>query len=170
MISAGMVGQKSRITSLAAALLLAMTPLGALAQKADSPANTKKAANPNAFPRIWKSKVTPHEYRVRIEKDTFYAEWVNRSAAAVQQGLYIRSECHRVGDKWVGTSHARLACSKDKSAGTKGENLCSMTLRFEVNSITPEKITGRGETLKSFDCGKCQVLQTGWGDFVWVPK
>jgi hypothetical protein len=48
--------------------------------------------------------------------------------------------------------------------------MCSMTLRFEVDSISPERITGRAESLRDFDCQKCEVRQTGWGNFVWLPK
>jgi hypothetical protein len=36
--------------------------------------------------------------------------------------------------------------------------------------MSAERITGRGESLREFDCQNCQVHQTGWADFVWVPK
>jgi len=152
---------------------LALATSATRAQKAGPPPQAKETKETRAgaaFPKIWKSQATTHEYRVRIEKDTFYAEWVNRPPDAVKKGLYIRSVCRRAGDKWVGTSRVLLACTKPGPAGGKATNVCNLTVRFEVDSITPERISGRGETLKNFDCEKCQVLRTGWADFVWVPK
>ena len=49
-------------------------------------------------------------------------------------------------------------------------NLCSLTVRFEVDSVTSLKITGHSESLRSFDVKTCRVQQTSWGEFTWVPK
>jgi hypothetical protein len=43
-------------------------------------------------------------------------------------------------------------------------------LRFEVDSISPEKITGHAEALHSFDVNSCRVQETKWGAFTWIPK
>jgi len=45
-----------------------------------------------------------------------------------------------------------------------------MLLRFEVDFISSDRITGGGEILREFDCGSCEVQKTGWGPFSWVPK
>jgi hypothetical protein len=139
-------------------------------QKTDPPARSKTAANVEKLPRIWMSQTTKHEFRVTVDKDLFRAEWVNIPPAAAKQGAYIRSECRRGASKWIGTSSVYLPCAVAGQPTGKDTKTCHISLRFEVDSLTPEKITGRGETLKNFDCGKCQVVQTGWGDFVWVPK
>jgi hypothetical protein len=128
----------------------------------------KHAAAPSPG-KIWKSETTGKEYRVRIEKDRFYAEWVAPPDAA-KQGAYIRSECRRTGTKWIGTSQVFVLCPKPGDVNGKSTNGCSLTFRFEVDSITPERITGSGETIREIDCAKCEVRQTGWGNFVWVPK
>jgi hypothetical protein len=119
---------------------------------------------------VWKSQNTTHEYRVRVENDVFYAEWTNIPPDVAKHGAYIRTECRRAGTKWIGTSRILLPCAKRGAAKSKAINACRIILRFELNSISPERITGRAETLKDFDCEKCEVRQTGWGDFVWVPK
>lgn len=137
---------------------------------------TRPAAQPRAgsgYPAassIWKSQTTSREYRVRADKDVFYADWVNIPAEAAKQGAYMKTECRRAGAKWVGTSQIRLPCQKPGNTQEKALNMCSMTLRFEVDSISPERITGRAESLRDFDCQKCEVRQTGWGNFVWLPK
>jgi hypothetical protein len=48
--------------------------------------------------------------------------------------------------------------------------MCHLTIRFEVDSITPEKITFHSEAMRNFDPTKCQLLQTAWEEFTWVPK
>ncbi len=129
----------------------------------------KPARTDSAHSEIWKSETTGKEYRVRIERDLFYAEWTNLPPAAVKQGLYILSECHRAGTAWIGTSQVFLLCSKPGEATGKSMNGCHLTLRFEVDSISSERITGRGESLRRWDCQTCKVLETAWANFAWVP-
>jgi len=131
---------------------------------------SQEAVTPVGAGRIWKSETTGREYRVRIEKDRFYAEWANLAREAVKGGAYIRSECRRVGSKWVGTSRIYLPCSTNEKGKGQVTNTCHLTTRIEIDSITPTRITGRGENLKRFDCGKCEILETGWAKFEWVPK
>jgi hypothetical protein len=52
----------------------------------------------------------------------------------------------------------------------KDVKLCSLTVRFEVDSIAPDKITGHSEVLHAFDQNTCKVQETKWGDFTWIPK
>jgi len=136
--------------------------------QAQRPASGKTHQAPSARGAIWKSQTTGREYRVQIEKERIYAEWVNLPAVAAREGAYIRSECRHVGSKWVGTSRIFLPCSM----GTTGPptNHCHMLMRMEIESITPSRITGRSETPKGFDCQNCRVLSTVWANFVWAPK
>jgi hypothetical protein len=140
------------------------------AQKTSPPPGGKPPQPRETLAKVWVSETTHHEYRVRIEQDVFYAEWINLPPAADKLGAYIRTECHHTGAKWIGTTRIMLACAKPGETSDKLTRACPMTLRFEVDAITPERISGRGESLRDFDCEKCEVRQTGWGDFVWVPK
>jgi len=131
-------------------------------------ANSSKAQalpNETELPPIWRSATTGKEYRVQIDGDRLTAEWSNIPPQAAQQGAYIRSECRRSGARWVGTSRILLSCSLPHGK-TK---MCPMLLRFEVDFISSDHITGGGEILKDFDCGSCEVRKTGWGPFSWVP-
>jgi formate-dependent nitrite reductase cytochrome c552 subunit len=125
------------------------------AQQTRPTAQPRAGSGHPAASSIWKSQTTGREYRVRADKEVFNADWVNIPAEAAKQ---------------VGTSQIRLPCQKPGNTQEKALNMCSMTLRFEVDSISPERITGRAESLRDFDCQKCEVRQTGWGNFVWVPK
>lgn len=154
---------------LSCAFTLAVARLPLLGQDAKRPLPTKQPPAHSARGTIWKSETTQKEYRVRIEKNRFYAEWVNIPADSAKQGVYIRSECSRVGAKCVGTSRVFLLCPESQASRnpTKG---CAWTFRFEVDEISPNRISGRSESLRNFDCQKCEVRQTGWANFVWVPK
>jgi hypothetical protein len=134
-------------------------------QSAPKPAGTKSAAKATALPQIWKSETTDREYRVKIDGDRFTAEWSNIPPHATQ-GAYIRSECRRSGSRWIGTSRIFLGCDLPD----KKTKMCLMILRFEVDFISSDHITGGGEILRDFDCGSCEVRKTGWGPFSWAPK
>jgi hypothetical protein len=135
-------------------------------QIASKPAGAKPAAKATTLPQIWKSASTGREYRVKVEGDRFTAEWTNIPPQAAKQGAYIRSECRRSGSRWIGTSRILLACPLPDGK-TK---MCPILLRFEVDFISSDRITGGGEILREFDCGACEVRKTGWGPFTWAPK
>ena len=141
---------------LTAMALLAVCPLIA-------PANTPLA-------KIWHSESTQRDYRVDVSNDVFRAEWVNLPPAAAKQGAYIRTECRRSGAKWVGKSSINMLFGIPNAPPGKDTKLCSITVRFEVDSLTSLKITGHSESLRSFDVKTCRIQQTSWGQFTWVPK
>jgi len=135
-------------------------------QTAPNTPGTKSAAKAGVLPQVWKSVSTGKEYRVKVEGDRFTADWSNIPPQAAKQGAYIRSECHRSGTRWIGTSRILLACPLPDGK----LKMCPMILRFEVDFISPDRITGGGEILRDFDCGSCAVRKTGWGPFSWTPK
>ena len=147
-------------------LATASLQLSAENQNAPKPAGTKSARKGDALAQIWKSATTGKEYRVKIDGDRFTAEWSNLPSQAAKKGAYIRSDCRRSGTRWIGTSRILLPCGLPDGK-TK---MCPLILRFEVDYISPERITGGGEILRDFDCGACEVRKTGWGPFTWTPK
>ena len=142
-------------------LVTASGQLSAAGQNVQKSASTKTAA----LPKFWKSVTTNREYRVKLDGDHFTADWSNIPPQAAKQGAYIRSECRRSGTRWIGTSRILLSCGLPNGS-TK---MCPMLLRFEIDFISPNRITGGGEILREFDCSSCQVRKTGWGPFTWTP-
>lgn len=134
------------------------------AEAPKSPLNQAKAPS-----NIWKSETTGKEYRVSVTNDRLSAEWVNVPPAAAQRGAYIRSECHHVGDKWVGTSDIFMPCTLGNGKDEHIANMCHLNMKVEFDSVSRDRITGRGQSLRKFDCKSCKAIETGWGDFVWVP-
>jgi len=119
---------------------------------------------------VWVSETTGREYRVRKGPGHFYAEWSNMSGAFLAHGAYIRSECKRQGNKWVGESRSHLPCVEGNLPPGQYSNWCDVVTKIKFDEVTPTRISGSGEGLKRFDCQKCQVLETNWKPFVWIPK
>jgi hypothetical protein len=125
---------------------------------------------PGHIPGIWHSETTQHDFRVEVTKDLFRADWVDIPPAAAKQGAYIHTECHRIGSKWVGKSSISLLFAIPGGPTGRNTRLCSLSMRMEVESVSPEKITGHTESLSSFDVNTCHVRNTTWREFTWVPK
>ena len=158
---------------IAGVALLAICSFAAAAQKSTGDAKPAPAAPKPAggqIPKLWHSETTQHDFRVDVTKDLFRAEWVNVPPAAAKQGAHIRTECRHTGNKWVGSSNVSMLVGIPNAPAGKDVKLCSFNVRFEVDAVSPEKITGHSESLHSFDVNTCRVEQTKWAEFTWVPK
>ena len=157
-------------------LLVALIAIPQFARSAQKAASAPKAASHPApaaldnLPKLWHSEGSKHDFRVTIANGVFRAEWVNLPAEAAKQGAYIRTECRRSGAKWIGSSRLNMLFAIPGAAAGKDTKLCNLTVRFEVDSVTPDKIVGHSEKLADFDVNTCKVRQTGWGEFTWTPK
>jgi len=159
--------------------LMAITSTTLIAQTtAPATASAKRAAAgapmastvPVKLPKLWHSEGSKHDFRVEVTNDLFKAEWVNLPPVPAKQGAYIRTECRRAGPKWVGTSKLKMVFAVSNAPPGQDTKLCELTVRFEVDSISTEKIAGYSETLKDFDVNTCKVRSSKWAEFAWTPK
>ena len=127
------------------------------------------AGKAGQLPDLWRSLTTGKEYFVRMDKNHFYAQWVNLPAVSKQHGAYIHTACELKGSKWDGTSDIYMPCVVGNGKDDKVANTCHLNLKIEINSISENRITGRGQTLKKFNCGACKVVEAGWANFEWAP-
>lgn len=161
---------------LALVTLLALSAIPLFTTAAQNPAGSAKSFDSNGnpvlskLPKIWHSEATKHDFRVEVTNDLFRAEWVDMPPAAAKQGAYIRTECRRAGTKWVGSSRVNMLFAIPGAPSGKDTKVCALTVRFEVDSVSPEKITGHSEAIHAFDVNACRVEETKWGSFTWVPK
>lgn len=160
---------RSRLLVGAGALVLLFTPLQLAAGQATTSKKTTAASAAPTSARIWKSETTGKEFRVWTEKGVLHAEWINVPLGLAKGGAYIRSELRRTGTKWAGTSKLRIPCESVED-NKPVSNWCSLETKMEIESNTADRIAGRGESLKRFDCRTCKVLEAGWAEFEWVPK
>jgi hypothetical protein len=151
-------------------LMMALMMITAFAPADQKPAPDSKPAATGQLPKIWHIDASHKDFRVEVANDLFRADWVNVPADAAKQGAYIHTECRKAGTRWVGTSSVYQAVAISKDPAIKTTKMCHLTIRFEVDSITPEKITFHSEAMRNFDPTKCQLLQTAWEEFTWVPK
>jgi hypothetical protein len=131
--------------------------------------HASSAGQAGKFPDVWRSLTTGKEYFVRTDKDHFYAQWVNLPPDAAQHGAYIHTACKLEGSKYTGTSDIYMPCAVGEGKSEKIANTCHLTLDIEINSVSKDRIAGRGQTLKKFNCGACKVVEAGWANFEWVP-
>jgi hypothetical protein len=121
------------------------------------------------LPQFWKSVTTGKFYHVAVSPSSFQAEWVSVPEPFVKKGASIRSQARREGTRYVGSSESYLPCAVGTRAKEHIANWCHVQTGLEIDFIGPDRILGRGEALKKFDCAKCQALEKEWKDFVWVP-
>lgn len=127
------------------------------------------AGKAGQMPDLWRSLTTGKEYFVRMDKSHFYAQWVNLPPVSEQHGAYIHTACELKGSKWDGTSDIYMPCVVGNGKDEKVANNCHLNLKIEIDSVSNNRIIGRAQTLKKFDCGACRVVEAGWANFEWVP-
>lgn len=147
-----------------------LVPPGAKSQEkklpSPPPARPKVVDAPE---RVWRSLTTGREYRVRVQSERLTAEWVNIPANERQRGAYIRTECRRAGSKWIGTSQSFLPCETVEQ-GKPVSNWCRLTTKFEIHLLADDRISGRAEAARRFDCRTCKILEPVWANFEWTPR
>jgi len=160
--------QKIGIAMVACGLALgAWSCSSAVSQKASQASSG--AGEEGQLSDVWRSLTTGKEYFVRMDKSHFYAQWVNLPPVSKQHGAYIHTVCEPKGSKWAGTSDIYMPCVVGEGKDDKVTNTCHLSLKIEIDSISKDRITGRAQTLKKFNCAACKVVEAGWADFEWVP-
>lgn len=123
---------------------------------------------------IWTSLTSGHDFKIKIDDDHMYIEWIFPPAAQqyADQGAFTRCDLARQDSKWVGTCNSNLPYqSFNKWTGTH-VTWCRLSAREEITLFTPTRIEGESETYeaKDFEAEKCLVKKTEMKPFVWIPK
>jgi hypothetical protein len=129
---------------------------------------------------VWTSVTSGRDYKLRIDGDYVYTEWVNLPTELQTTTAFMRSELKKDGDKWVGKVRTYLPYGFKSSygdfwttgqrIGTENVNWCSMEAQYEIDKITDTRIEGRSLSPKSFDAKKCKPGKAEWKAFTWIPK
>jgi hypothetical protein len=139
------------------------------AEQAKPPGKERRTQVASAPGKVWRSTTTGREYRVLVEKDIVHTEWVNLPPVLAQGGAYVRSQSRREGARWLGTVRSYLPC-ETVEANERVSNRCHLETKIEIDSMTADRITGRAQDLRKFDCKACRVIEAAWADFLWIPK
>ena len=149
-------------------------PLGTISKTiATSPAGVNKE-------KIWTSVTSGRDFKLRVDGDYIYTEWINLPTQLQATTAFIRSELKKDGDKWVGKARSNLPYEFKSSyadfwttgqrMGTENINWCIVEVQFEIDKITETRIEGRGMRVTSFDAKKCKPGKMEWQSFTWIPK
>ena len=129
---------------------------------------------------VWTSLLSGRDYKLRVDGDYVYTEWVNLPTQLQTTTAFMRSELKKDGDKWVGKARSYLPYGFKSSyadfwttgqrMGTENVNWCTREVQFEIDRITETRIEGRSLSSKSFDAKKCKPGKLEWQSFTWIPK
>lgn len=133
----------------------------------------------SAGERIWTSMTSGRDFKVRVEGDYVYIDWVLPSALQ-QTPAFMRYELKKNGNKWVGKVRAYLPheyksgyfdfWKTGQTMGTANVNWCSQESEVEIDSILESRIEGRALGSATFDAKKCKPGKLEWSSFTWIPK
>jgi hypothetical protein len=152
----------------------AVQPLGTSSKTvASSPSGLNKE-------RIWSSVTSGRDFKLRVDGDFIYTEWVNLPPQLQTTTAFMRSELKKDGDKWAGKVRSLLPYAYKSSymdfwktgqqIGTENVNWCTVEVQFEIDKITETRIEGRAMRWTSFDVKKCKPGKLEWQPFTWIPK
>lgn len=151
----------------------AVRPLGTTS-KPDSSLSTTSAGE-----RVWTSMASGRDFKVRIDGDYIYTEWI-LPAPLQSTAAFMRSELKKSGDKWIGKVRAYLPYEYKSSyadywktgqpMGTANVKWCHSEADFEIDKLSDSRIEGQGSDWSSFDVKKCQPLKPVRKPFTWIPK
>jgi hypothetical protein len=130
--------------------------------------------------RIWTSLTSGRDFKLRIDGDYIYAEWVNLPPVLQSTAAFIRYELKKDGNKWIGKAISNLPSSYNSSymdfwrtgqqIGTENVNWCHSQVDIEIDSFSESRIEGQSLSATSFDVKKCKPGKREWKSFTWIPK
>ena len=141
-----------------------LQPLGSTVQ-ADSVSSATPAASAAGIgEKVWASLVSGRDFKVRIDGDSIYTEWVNLPSTLQSTGAFMRAELKKSGDKWIGKSRSSLPFNYYATV-----TWCRIETDIEIDTISESRIEGRGFDYK-VNVRKCQPEKQHWVPFTWIPK
>jgi hypothetical protein len=130
--------------------------------------------------KIWTSVTSGRDFKLRVDGDHIYTEWINLPLQLQTTTAFMRSELKKVGDKWVGKSRSNMPYEykskyfdfwkNGQTVGTVNVNWCQLEFDFEIDTLTDTRIDGRGMGFTTIDAKKCKPGKMEWKTFTWIPK
>lgn len=115
--------------------------------------------------KVWSSLASGRDYKLRMDGEFIYAEWVNIPPALASTAAFMRSELKKNGDKWVGKVRSNLPYNYYANI-----KWCRIEADIEIDKISDTRIEGRAMNFKSINVRKCQPEKATWETFAWIPK
>ena len=121
---------------------------------------------------VWTSLITGNDYKVRIDGDYLYSEWVNVPTQLQGTPAFSRSEFKKGGDGiWRGKARAYLPCQyRDTWTGQSITKWCRREADIEIDLISDSRIEGKAQVWETYDCKRCEPKGPKEQPFAWIPK
>ena len=129
---------------------------------------------------VWTSLASGRDYKLRIDGDYIYTEWVSLPTELQTTAAFVRAELKKDGDKWVGKVRSNYPYEyksayfdfwkNGQTVGTSNVRWCQLELDFEIDALTDSRIEGRAMGFTTFDAKKCKPGKMDWKPFTWIPK
>jgi Trypsin-like peptidase domain len=132
----------------------AVRPLGSQ-PKSDS------TSSPVSGERLWTSMTTGRDYKVRIDGEYIYTQWINLPAALQSTTAFMRAELRKSGDKWVGKTVAYIPVN---------QKWCHIETDMEIDKISDSRIEGKSVFWQSINARNCSIVKPELRPFVFIPK
>jgi hypothetical protein len=141
----------------------ALQPLGTMSRVDSSTAPSVTGES------IWTSMTSGRDYKVRIDGDYIYTEWVDLPSALKSTTAFSRSELKKQGGKWIGKTIAYMPFNYKQYDVTK-TIWCRVEVDTEIDKMSASRIEGESQLPASFNAKKCQPEKLEWKAFTWIPK
>jgi hypothetical protein len=162
-------GEGENLNFAAPSKLIAPLLKNSAVQRLGSTKTAVASATGHTGERVWTSMNTGRDFKVRIEGDYIYTEWINLPPQLQMTTAFMRSESKKDGDKWVGKVRSFLPYDL-KTWAVQSVKWCSIEMEFEIDKLTETRIEGRSIRAKLVDVKKCKPNEMGWQSFTWIPK
>lgn len=126
------------------------------ASKVDSTSET-----PPTKDGVWTSVTSQQDFKVRMDENYIYTEWINPPPDLQSKGAFMRAELKKTGDKWVG---------KETMSFPYLGGCNPMDVDMEIDKVSETRIEGKILEWSSFNFRKCQPKTAEMKPFTWIPK
>jgi S1-C subfamily serine protease len=133
-------------------------PLGATQVTDSSVAASKQE-------RLWTSLTSGRDFKLRIDGDYIYTEWVNMPSALQSSGASMRQELKKAGDRWVGKTYWFFPSNYRGSV-----KWCRTETELEINRVSESRIEGQAQGWGAYDVKNCKPEKVESKPFTWIPK
>ncbi len=125
-----------------------------------------------ATDRVWTSLTTGRDYKVKIDGDYVYSDWVNMPTALQGTQAFMRSEVKKAADGiWRGKGRSFLPCQyRDTWTAQPVTKWCRAEMDIEVDKVSDSRIEGKATAWDAWDCRKCAPKNEKTVPFTFIPK
>lgn len=137
------------------------------------PLDSIKVVSPvSSAKSIWTSLTTGRDYKVTIDGDYVYADWLNMPAGLQGTPAFLRLEVKKGTDNtWRGKSRSYLPCQyRDNWTGQFTTKWCREEYDIKVDRLSDSRIEGETLNWDRYDCRKCERKGARKESFTLIPK